>query len=177
MPKRQHLQTSDFKARKRRKKYEKTLTPKKITYAAQGSLCDYYSNIKQLPTLNSLGDMNCICHSCGALMWKNEAHSGVINVNSKFSTCCAQGKIQLLFITDPPDLIKRLLSEDSNEAKHFRHHIRAFNSSLAFASLGVKEDILPAKGPYTFRVCGSIYHRIGHLFPEIDEKPKFSQIL
>ena len=62
-------------------------------------------------------------------------------LTQNFSTCCAQGKIELPFITDPPDLIKRLLSEDSNEAKHFRHHTRAFNSSLAFASLGVKEDI------------------------------------
>ena len=39
----------------------------------------------------------------------------------------------------------------------------------------MREDILPPKGPYTFRICGSVYHRIGHLFPEIGEKPKFSQ--
>lgn len=178
MPKTKHLQTSDNKSRKRKKQYDtnRALTSKKITYDAQGSLCDYNSNIKRLPTLNSLGHMNCICHSCGAFMWKNEVHTGFINVNSKFSTCCVQGKIQLPYINEPPDLIKQLLSEDSNEAKHFRHHIRAFNSSLAFASLGVKEDILPSKGPYTFRICGSVYHRIGHLFPEIGEKPKFSQI-
>ena len=105
-------------------------------------------------------------------MWKNEVHTGIINVNSKFSTCCAPGKIQLPFITDPSDLIKQLLPE----AKHFRHRIRAFISCLAFASLGVKEDILPPKGPYTFRIRESVYHRIGHLFPEIGENPKFSQI-
>lgn len=135
-------------------------------------MCDYDSNIKRLPALNSLGDMNCICHSCGALMWKNEVHTGIININSKFSTCSAQGKIQLPFITDPSDLIKQLLSE----AKHFLHRIRAFISCLAFASLGVKEDILPPKGPYTFRIRESVYHRIGHLFPEIGENPKFTQI-
>ena len=176
MPKREHLKTSDYKARKSQKRHKKNVTSNKVTYTAQGSLSDYYSNSKQLPTLDLLGEMNSICCSCGAMMWKNETHSGVLNVNSKFSTCCAQGKIQLPFITDPPNLIKRLLSEDSNEAKHFRHHIRAFNSSLAFASLGVKEDILPPKGPYTFRICGSVYHRIGHLLPEIGDKPKFSQI-
>ena len=71
--------------------------------------------------------------------------------------------------------MKQLLFENTNNLKRCRHDIRAFNSSLAFASLGVKEDILPP-GPYTFRICESVYHRIGHLFPDFGQKPKFSQI-
>lgn len=55
-------------------------------------------------------------------------------------------------------------------------NIRGFNSSLAFASLGVKEDLLQSHGPYTFRISGSVYHRIGHLFPSEGKSPKFAQI-
>ena len=108
-------------------------------------------------------------------MWKNETHIGAIDVTAKFSTCCMHGKIQLPVISDPPELLKQLLFENTNNSKRYRPDIRAFNSSLAIASLGVKEDILPP-GPYTFRICGSVYHRIGHLFPDFGQKPKFSQI-
>lgn len=147
MPKRK---ISDSKAAHKKIRYKESILPNKNIYEAQGTLNEYYSKLKRFPTPNCLGDMNNISHGCGTFMLKNETHSGTINVNAKFFTCCNQGKIILPCITDPPDLIKHLISDDSKEGKHFRHHIRAFDSSLAFASLGVKEDILPAKGPYTY---------------------------
>ena len=42
--------------------------------------------------------------------------------------------------------------------------------------MGFHEDNLPNRGPYTFRIQGNVYHRIGHLFPENGEKPRFAQI-
>jgi hypothetical protein len=73
-------------------------------------------------------------------------------------------------------LLKKLYISKSTEAREFRQNIRAYNSSLAFASLGVHEHQLPSRGPYTFRIQGGIYHRIGHLLPDQDQLPKFSQL-
>ena len=87
-----------------------------------------------------------------------------------------QGKISLPVIQDPPEQLKLLLLSDTPEAKDFRTNIRAYNSSLAFASLGVTEDVLPTRGPYVFRICGSVYHRIGHLYPDNGCSPKFTQL-
>lgn len=120
--------------------------------------------------------MNNPCFNCGSFMWKEENHIGTLGHSAVFSTCCSEGKILLPTISDPPLILQNLLTNENDEGKEFRHNIRAYNSSLAFASLGVNEDVLPSKGPYTFRIHGSVYHRIGHVFPEVGEQPKFSQI-
>ena len=120
--------------------------------------------------------MDTMCSSCGAYMWKAELYSGCLSVNAKFSTCCMQGKIVLPNISEPPPPLQHLFTDCTPEARDFRSNIRAYNSSLAFASLGVQEDVLPTRGPYMFRIHGSVYHRIGHFFPENGKPPKFSQI-
>ncbi|XP_063418456.1 uncharacterized protein LOC134701259 [Mytilus trossulus] len=120
--------------------------------------------------------MDNVCSHCSAHMWKHEIHKGSLNLNAKFSTCCSQGKITIPALLTPPETLKTLLTENTTRAKYFRQNIRAFNSSLAFSSLGVKEDILKSRGPYTFRISGSVYHRIGQLFPEPGKAPKFAQI-
>lgn len=74
--------------------------------------------------------------ACPAKMWKGELHSGRLNVNAVFSTNSAQ-------------------------AKHFRTNIRAYNSGMAFASLGIQENVLPSHGPYSLSIHGNVYHRIG----------------
>lgn len=138
---------------------------KRKTSTAFGSLNDYYLTKSHLPARNDIGKMEFICLNCSSLMWKHELHNGSLGINATFSTCCMQGKILLPPLHEPPDILKNFLTDDSPQAKHFRKDIRGFNSSLAFASLGVKEDLLQSHGPYTFRISGSVYHRIGHLFP------------
>ena len=65
---------------------------------------------------------------------------------------------------------------DIAESRCFRNNIRSYNSAFAFASLGVNEDMLPAR-VYCFRVSGTVCHRIGHLQPNTDgERPKFVQL-
>lgn len=105
---------------------------------------------------------------------KRKNHIGTLGHSAVFSTCCSGGKILLPTISDPPLILQNLLTNENDEGKEFRHNIRAYNSSLAFASLGVNEDVLPSKGPYTFRIHGLVYHRIGHVFAEVVEQPKFS---
>ncbi|XP_070555418.1 uncharacterized protein [Ptychodera flava] len=138
------------------------------------SLSDYVEH--PLPDYTSIGNMVFQCKSCLSYMWKGETHCGKLGVNACFSTCCMQGSVQLPPISDPPPLLQNLLTEDNTRGKHFREHIRAYNSSLAFASLGVHRDVLPRQGPYTFRISGSVHHLIGNLYPNGDETPKFSQI-
>ncbi|KAF8369565.1 hypothetical protein HHK36_032409 [Tetracentron sinense] len=48
---------------------------------------------------------------------------------------------------------------------------------LSFTSMGGKVDhsVLDGRGPYTFRINGENYHRIGTLLPSSGQKPKFAQ--
>lgn len=105
-------------------------------------------------------------------MWKEENHTGTQWYSAVFSTCCLEGKILLPTISDQPSLLQQLLTDETEEGKELYHNIKAYNSSLFFPSLGVSEDVLPSIGTYIFRIHGSVYHRIGHLFPE-GEQPKF----
>ena len=54
-----------------------------------------------------------------------------------------QGKIVLPNISEPPPLLQHLFTDRTPEARDFRSNIRAYNLSLAFASLGVQENVLP----------------------------------
>ena len=131
----------------------------------------------QLPNALNIGAMEASCCKCHAKMWSQEIHTGSMSNNTaKFSTCCSQGKVILPSSPEPPHLLKNLLSERSAEGTHFRTNIRAYNSSLAFTSLGVNEQFLKGRGPPTFRIQGTVCHRTGQLLPEEGEQPKFSQI-
>ena len=60
--------------------------------------------------------------------------------------------------------------------KNFLQNIRAYNNSLALASIGCHEQTLPHGWSPTFKIQGKICHRIGSLTPAEGEHPKFSQI-
>ncbi|OAD03751.1 hypothetical protein MUCCIDRAFT_110630 [Mucor lusitanicus CBS 277.49] len=74
--------------------------------------------------------MNMVCPDCNALLFSKELLRG------KFSMCCAQGKVQLEPLPDPPQPLRALLTERNEESRHFRDEIRAYNNSFAFTSLG-----------------------------------------
>ena len=119
--------------------------------------------------IQDVGSMNNICAACGALMFKDETHCGKLTENSPtatFSSCCANGNIVLPPIKDSPELLKKA------------NNIRAYNSSLAFTSLGLtgKEFKFRNPGPYCYRINGQLYHSISHLQPEQGKPPRFSQI-
>ncbi len=64
--------------------------------------------------------------------------------------------------------------------KEFQNNIRGYNGALSFTSLGVDLDEKYRNnrtGSYTFRIHGTVVHRIRSLFPSYNEKPKFQQIL
>jgi hypothetical protein len=62
--------------------------------------------------------------------------------------------------------------------KDFRDNLRTYNNVFSFCSLGVEidESVWGPMGIYTFRIKGSLCHKIGALLPAEGEQPKFAQI-
>ena len=97
----------------------------------------------------------------------------------KVFLCCGEGKVVLPSLNILPELLGHLLTATNSRGKDFRDHIRAYNSSLAFCSLGAnidKELANARRGVYTFRIQGVVHHYIGSLVPNCDEAPVFAQI-
>ena len=86
--------------------------------------------------------------------------------------------IKLPPLKNPPDLLKNLLTGNTHRDKHFRDNIRAYNSSLAFASLCLtgQEFTFKHPGPYCYRINGQLYHVLSQMQPEHGQQPTFSQI-
>ncbi|XP_037457212.1 uncharacterized protein LOC119328310 [Triticum dicoccoides] len=83
--------------------------------------------------------------------------------------CCRKGKVKL-FIPDVPQELQQLFtSQDDDDAKYFRQHIRYFNSHFSLTSLGVTLDHQVSSATrtriYTFHAHGQLYHRLDHLVP------------
>ncbi len=53
-----------------------------------------------------------------------------------------------------------------------------YNSVLAFTSLGAKvdESVTGGPRPYSFRIQGELYHKIGSLCPAEGQRPQFAQL-
>ncbi|KAL8153325.1 LOW QUALITY PROTEIN: hypothetical protein V2J09_011085 [Rumex salicifolius] len=81
--------------------------------------------------------------------------------------CCLEGKVKLQSLAEAPKPLKRLLSDQGQEATTFREKIRIYNSIFSLTSFGARSDekINEPKGPYTFRISGQNYHRVGSLVP------------
>ena len=81
-----------------------------------------------------------------------------------------------LTFSDPPFLLRQLLTSSLVELNHLRKYIRHCNSALAMAS--VRADFV-ARGPgtsnYTLTVTVHVrmYHEIGALIPPTGKKPRF----
>ena len=109
------------------------------------------------PLISNIGSMSVVCPFCGARSWPKEKIS-----------CCASGEIQLpAFPAVPVELSSVILSS------HVRQNIRAYNMSLAMASVGHKTAGLPDG---MFVLGGQACHRIGSLAPSSGRPPAFAQI-
>ena len=74
-------------------------------------------------------------------------------------------------------MFRRLLTTADKQGRDFREQLRAYNSALDFASLGVnldKELANARHGVYTFRTHGAVHHYIGQLTPREGEAPSFA---
>ena len=132
-------------------------------------------------TSHDIGRMVYTCSECGALMYKGEKSDKSLsadNTTAKFALCCSYGDIKLPPIKEPPDELKHILSGNTKSDQNFRYNIRAYNSSLAFASMCLtkKEYKFNIKYPYCFRISDQIYHALSQMQPEIGSIPRYSQI-
>ena len=122
---------------------------------------DYRSNTKV-----TIGKMNKICQHCSAMKWTGEAPG----------MCCKGGKVKLEILQAPPDVLQKLLTEDSSNAKHFREKIWKYNAAFMMTSFGADKDLTQRGFFTTYKIQGQCYHRMGSLLPLQDEEPKFVQV-
>ena len=131
-----------------------------------------------LPGRHNLGGMSVECPHCEALLWIGERSEGGVST-AKFQLCCGLGRFTLLPLNLTPPLISNLLKNNDQRSIEFKKHIRSYNNALGFTSMGAKLDtsVLNSRGgAYTFRIHGTIYHRMGSLLPNENERPAFAQI-
>ena len=113
-------------------------------------------------------------------MWIAERISTSSLSRPIFNLCCQGGVITLPDLHPTPPELAHLLRGTDARAREFRKHIRAYNNSLSFTSLGVQLDQSVANsqgGAYNFHIHGSVYHCIGSLLPNAEtDTSRFAQI-
>ena len=119
-------------------------------------------------TEDSIGSMELKCKYCGALKWKNETPS----------LCCNSGKVLLDPFPDPPNILQKLLIENTEEGKIFRRNTRTFNNSLTLSSLQVHIKTFDGGSGFAPNVIfeGKVCQRIGPVMPDPGSEPKFAQL-
>ncbi|GJW92955.1 ATP-dependent DNA helicase PIF1-like protein [Tanacetum coccineum] len=130
-------------------------------------------------TYHNIGHPSHQCRNCGATMWYEEREvKAKHTVNPTFSLCCQGGKMLLPRFKDAPPPLNHLLNLSNASTAKFRDQIRVYNSMFSFTSFRAKIDhsINTGRGPYTFRINGQNYHRMGSLLPQVDMHPKFAQL-
>jgi len=102
------------------------------------------------------------CGHCRAAMWLDERVARGSVSQPRFMLCCQSGRVMLPVLPSPPPLRDTLLN-----TPNFLENIRLYNSMLSFTSMGGSIDysVMDGHGPYSFRISGNNYHRIGSLLP------------
>ncbi len=87
--------------------------------------------------------------------------------NPQFSLCCENGKVMLPSLPATLQKLEVFVTNKERSAVKFRDQIRMYNLVLAFTSFGAKvdESITRGIGPYSFRIQGEFYHKIGSMCP------------
>ena len=64
----------------------------------------------------NLGPPTQVCEHCGAQLWYEERTIKSRKPKKpKFSLCCSEGKVELLFLKNPPPFLKRLLNMSNDQ--------------------------------------------------------------
>jgi hypothetical protein len=106
-------------------------------------------------------------------MWIKERLAKSSNSNPQFFLCCENGKVLLSSLPATLQELKVLLTNKERSVIKFRDQIRMYNSVLAFTSFGAKvdESVTIGIGPYSFRIQGELYHKIGSMCPVEGQRP------
>ena len=113
---------------------------------------DAYSD-EAVPT-HCAGAMDLPREACGAWMYRGEQ---LTQPKPHFRLCCHNGKLSHLWrVSDAPDLLHRLLTNRTAQARHFRDNIREYNAALSFVSFGASYAPPPGRGPPVYRINNEI---------------------
>ena len=118
--------------------------------------------------------MSYSCPICDTKFWESEKLSTSTKACAKFFLCCGKGKVVLPSLDTLPELLGHLLTATDSRGKDFMNHIRAYNSSISFCSLGA--NIGKELANATFRIQGVVHNYIESLIPNRNEAPAFAQI-
>ncbi|GKB14094.1 DNA helicase PIF1, ATP-dependent [Tanacetum coccineum] len=166
-------------------KYASTRLPRRsagpthLRKAKKGSKKAAFTTTGVPVTYHNIGPPTHRCRNCNATMWYEEREENSKKaVNPTFSLCCQRGKVLLPRFHDTPPPLNHLLSHDQPSIAKFREQIRVYNSMFCFTSFGAKiyHSIYTGRAPYTFRINGQNYHRMGSLLPKEGMQPRFSQL-
>ncbi|XP_074106305.1 uncharacterized protein LOC141532045 [Cotesia typhae] len=105
------------------------------------------------------------CTWCRALKWKDETRG----------MCCSGGKVQLSKLGPGPEPLHSLLTHQHPMSEHFLCNVLKYNGCFQMTSFGAK-IVREHNFKTTFKVQGQVYHRIGSLIVEPDQKPAFLQL-
>lgn len=103
---------------------------------------EYNANIDyQNHRLIQIGSMDQVCACCQAFKFSNES-AGI---------CCANGKLRLPVLPQPPEPLLSLLSGYTAESNHFLKNIQLYNNAFQMTSFGATQIIRDRYMP-TFKV-------------------------
>jgi hypothetical protein len=129
------------------------------------------------------------CSKCSALHFKGETPG---------ATCCRHGKVSVSDVTLWPAFLfglfrgysqltpvqsqalsqeERDLLLESSTTKHFREHVRQYNSAVAPASLSVSKKHIRGQGPHVVNMQGQCHRYLPHLKPLVTNNIVWKEIL
>ena len=132
--------------------------------------------VLQLKKKAHFGKMLVICSQCNALHWLQEKLEKSLKGKPIFRTCCSNGDVQLPFLQHLSQYLFELYTANTPIAKHFRTHIRKYNSALAFTSLKYKPDTRIRVGLQSCQIQGALYYMAGPLEHSINARPQYAQL-
>lgn len=134
----------------------------------------FVDSISTLPTQNidqvaryDIGNMTYSCpyDLCRAKHFEAEGIRSSKEVH--YISCCHNRTVRLpseRCLRPAPELLIRLLTENSKDGRNYLECIRSFNNSSAFASFGTKsfltKNTKSDRGPHAFKIHGQVYHKI-----------------
>jgi len=88
-------------------------------------------------------------------------------VKKRLEGISVYGKVSLPESRLPNEIFDLFVGEN-DKSKHFREHIRQYNSAMSFVSFCFHITLPSGYGPHCFKIHGDIYHRISSLYPSSD---------
>ncbi|EUC59156.1 helitron helicase-like amino-terminal domain protein [Rhizoctonia solani AG-3 Rhs1AP] len=162
---------------------EPVLPPNQLTEAAEARETAKNNRNRVVARLkirgrHNLGAMSVVCPHCGAYHWIDEKKSKSTIASPTFTACCRGGKIELALPKRPPAPLWELFMGEHPLSGNFFQNIRQFNAALAFVSMGTDrvEELPAGRGPYVYKIGGSVYHRSGDLDGQPGAPRRYAQL-